>query len=148
MGHSSWAHALLRHYAHHINVIIKHLFFCSKLSEYLIPYGDENCVCIRSNVFEFLKNIIYVFLRIFFVFVNMGPYGSPKRYSSYKSNFESFETFSELSYELSSQKYYFEILSFPFLTLLIYIFIFQMTMESFLWEIKLPVEKLMLNWQR
>ena len=63
-----------------------------------------------------IKKMILEFLWIFFVFVNMGPYGSKNLKTLLLSQitFESFQTFSEISSELSKQikKYYFGFLKF------------------------------------
>ena len=79
-----------------------------------------------ETVFEFKKKKWFLdFLRIFFIFVNMGPYGSKKLqcykklqlqskcYSSLKSLLNLFKLFSEISSK-SSQKYCFGYWNFEF----------------------------------
>ncbi len=53
------------------------------------------------------RNFFMIFLRIFFVFVNMGPYGSQNVQTLLLPQiaFESFQPFPEFSSQLSSQKY-------------------------------------------
>ncbi len=63
---------------------------------------------------SFLKKTFSDFLRIFFVFVNMGPYGSKtfKTLLLPQKAFESFQTFLEFSSQWCSQKYCFGFLKF------------------------------------
>ena len=72
----------------------------------------------RFSKFWKKKYIFKIFRIFFFVFVNMGPYGSQnfKRLLLPQITFESFQTFSEFSSERSSQKYCFGFLSLWFFT--------------------------------
>ncbi len=64
--------------------------------------------------FFFIILFFFYFLRIFFVFVNMGTYGSQnfKTLLLPQITFESFQTLSEISSQWSSQKYCFGFLKF------------------------------------
>ncbi len=64
--------------------------------------------------FIFERNNVFDFLWIFFVFVNIGLYGSEnfKTLLLHQITFKSFQTFSEISSQWSSQKYCFGFLKF------------------------------------
>ncbi len=75
---------------------------------FLSNFGCCVLWAIRPDVFFiFVKKFFFDFLRIFFVFVNMGPYGSEicKTLHLLQITAESFHTFPEFSPQWSSQNY-------------------------------------------
>ncbi len=72
------------------------------------PYAQTFCFIFEKNIFFF------IFQDFFFVFINMGPYGSQnfKTLLLPQITFEFFQAFSEFSSQWSSQKYCFGFLKF------------------------------------
>ncbi len=103
----------------------------------IIPYGSQNCrmLLLPQIAFESFQTFFWIFFSVvltkvlfwiieilsfwfftifFFIFINIGPYGSQnfKNATPPSNHFWSFQTFSELSSEWSSQKYCFGFLKF------------------------------------
>ena len=82
--------------------------------DYLLTYGMDFFQILivtspgpyaQTFIFNFAQKNFWDFLGIFFVFVNMGPYGRQnfKTLLIPQITFESFQTISEFSFQLSSQ---------------------------------------------
>ncbi len=84
---------------------LKSLLTPFKLFLNFLLIGPHKGIVLDFWNFEFL-----IFHDFFFVFVHIEPYGSQKFKT--QSTFESFQTFYEISYKLSSQKYFFRFVKF------------------------------------
>ncbi len=72
----------------------------------------------------------FFFVRIFFAFVNMGPYGSPDLETLLlQIGAESFQTFSEISSQWSTQNYGFDFWNFENWNFLMILFSFSLTWD-------------------